>query len=104
MQFCPSSPHLSQILRSLLYFSNTGISFCDYQTLPSPDYLTNPNTNTNTNEEEENYGDKNPSVRGSHGLSAEGREGQSQAGPKAGPKGRQLKVGARRASKLLVIS
>ena len=55
MQLCPSSPHLSQILRSLLYFSNTGISFCDYQTLPSPDYLTN--INTNNNEEEENDDD-----------------------------------------------
>ena len=63
MQFCPSSPHLSQILRSLLYFSNTGISISpedsssisDYQTLPWPDYLTN--INTNNNEEEENDDD-----------------------------------------------
>ena len=37
-------------------------------------------------------------VRGSHRLSAEGREGRSQGGPK----GHRLEVGGRRAPKLLV--
>ena len=46
-------------------------------------------------------------MRGSHGLSARGRrarrtKSRRPEGPKAGPKGRQLEVGARRASRLLV--